>query len=741
MNKFSFLKLFQLLLLLSLLLILLGAATVQGASEATPASTVLAHEKGEQIGPQDDARLQDWLAHQNSALSGLANVLTQYEGWGDQTLPFENGMINKLSFTDENHGWAIGMDADQGYVGVVLNTTDGGTNWNTVDFSIAEFEPTTLWATDSNTCYVAGRNKEVGNAGYGKIMILKTTDGGASWSVQTVPEIKGRITDVTCTSGTSGVAIGRTDAQHNHRLLIINTIDGTNWQQAVHPAEEQILPTKVTFSDINHGWTIASPITGTGTPGVYKTTDGGSNWNKVNHPILDGTFDDICFINENTGWVTGEQKINDEPVGFILQTKDGGTTWANVDLDIPVDSAGTTMSVRDLRLNTLTFLPEDVDGKYRGMLAAKNSESGNKFTVVSQITYSDDVYDIFDHTKFDDLYLSAYQIVIASEDSNNPSSAHQRDNTNLQKLDTSLQKLDTSPPKVLILVWGKAVLVIPYTPVVMINIFRWILRTLKIFPEGVSMNVGERQLFTATGKNAGGETVTISNPVWTVTGGGTIVPNGQSCTFTATTAGEYRITCGDSGSGISGSAGISITDDTLDSIVISPASASMKVGDPAVDFTATGKNAGGQTVPIPNPVWVVTGGGTLAPSGQSCTFTATTAGEYRITCRDSGSGISGSAGISINDSSLASIEVLPKSVSLKVGDPAVTFDAAGKNAGGQTVSIPDPVWEVCGGGTISPSGPSCTFTATTAGKYLITCRDSGSGIHGMALIIVRIRER
>lgn len=107
MNKFSFLKLFQLLLVFSLLLILLGAATVQGASEATPAPTELVLEKGEQIGPQDDARLQDWLAHQNSSLSGLANVLTQYEGWEDQPLPFENGMINKLSFTDENHGWAI----------------------------------------------------------------------------------------------------------------------------------------------------------------------------------------------------------------------------------------------------------------------------------------------------------------------------------------------------------------------------------------------------------------------------------------------------------------------------------------------------------------------------------------------------------------------------------------------------------------------------------------------------------
>ena len=162
----------------------------------------------------------------------------------------------------------------------------------------------------------------------------------------------------------------------------------------------------------------------------------------------------------------------------------------------------------------------------------------------------------------------------------------------------------------------------------------------------------------------------------------------------------------------------------------------MQVGDPPVTLTATGKNAGGGTVPIPNPIWEVTGGGTIAPNGQNCTFTATTAGTYQITCRDSDSGIFSSAGISISDPTLASIEISPASVSMQVGDPPVEFTATGKNASGQTVPIPNPVWEVTGGGTIAPSGATCTFTPTTAGDFQISCYDHVSGIDGSASIFI-----
>ena len=251
--------------------------------------------------------------------------------------------------------------------------------------------------------------------------------------------------------------------------------------------------------------------------------------------------------------------------------------------------------------------------------------------------------------------------------------------------------------------------------------------------------MGDQQQFTATGKDQYGNTITIPNPQWSTSGGGTLSPSGSSCTYTATTTGNYTITCKEGGTSIEGSATIEIVTlpPELTTIEISPSQSSLHVGDQQ-QFTATGKDQYGNPVTIPNPQWSTSGGGTLSPSGSSCTYTATTTGNYTITCKENGTSIKGHAQIKVISAppQLTSIRVTPSFAPLYPGKTQ-QFKATGEDQYGSTATISDPQWSTSGGGTLAPSGSNCTYTATTTGNYTIICKEDGTSIEGSATVTVQ----
>ncbi len=52
---------------------------------------------------------------------------------------------------------------------------------------------------------------------------------------------------------------------------------------------------------------------------IYKTTDGGDNWNIIQTPTTQPLYD-LEFVNDTVGYVCGG-------VGFFKSTTDGGFTW------------------------------------------------------------------------------------------------------------------------------------------------------------------------------------------------------------------------------------------------------------------------------------------------------------------------------------------------------------------------------------------------------------------------------
>ena len=70
---------------------------------------------------------------------------------------------------------------------------------------------------------------------------------------------------------------------------------------------------KIAFIDEQHGWAL------TDSAGMYRTTDGGGNWELFPFGV-DARIWDMSFVSRNVGWVCGYDTT-------VLHTNDGGRTW------------------------------------------------------------------------------------------------------------------------------------------------------------------------------------------------------------------------------------------------------------------------------------------------------------------------------------------------------------------------------------------------------------------------------
>jgi photosystem II stability/assembly factor-like uncharacterized protein len=113
-------------------------------------------------------------------------------------------------------------------------------------------------------------------------------------------------------------------------LLCFNflLLNAQTWTQINTPTPEDIAA--VSFINENTGWII-------GNNSVYKTTDGGTTWTPQVLPptpqYMSRSYNSINFIDENTGIIGCTNFITDYPnhdpsqISVIIWTNDGGTTW------------------------------------------------------------------------------------------------------------------------------------------------------------------------------------------------------------------------------------------------------------------------------------------------------------------------------------------------------------------------------------------------------------------------------
>jgi len=229
----------------------------------------------------------------NNNNSGILRTTNGGETWGLQFSQNSVG-LSDVCFTSPSNGVVVGQD--YGGTGIILSTSDGGTNWNEYVtnlqcdlFAVSFVDDLTGWA--------------VGGSG----VILKTIDGGNTWFRQLYQYI-GTLLDVSFINESTGIVVG--SGYDGGGIVYKTTNGGSDW---FNVSTDSLPPLRsVHFENENIAWVV-------GGYNIFKTTNGGLNWIK----LVSGSsqwLQSVRFIDSETGWVVGDH-------GKILKTTNGGVSF------------------------------------------------------------------------------------------------------------------------------------------------------------------------------------------------------------------------------------------------------------------------------------------------------------------------------------------------------------------------------------------------------------------------------
>lgn len=193
-------------------------------------------------------------------------------------------------FTDASTGYAVGYDLLS-----VLKTTDGGASWSKLQVGNISKGFIGCFFLNKSTGFIGGDDG-----------IYKTTDGGATW---TQTGFGSNYTNIFFVNSTLGFAVGGTTGKE--ASLDVTTDGGNSWSHKSTSSFSRLYG--LFFINDKIGWAADDKNV------ILKTTNGGVDWQPVYSNSGAGS---IRFSDEKNGWAVGNDKL--------LRTTDGGATWNNV---------------------------------------------------------------------------------------------------------------------------------------------------------------------------------------------------------------------------------------------------------------------------------------------------------------------------------------------------------------------------------------------------------------------------
>ena len=217
--------------------------------------------------------------------------------------------------------------------GTVLHTTNGGTTW-TVDTipGASALDLRAIAATSSRVAHVIS----IADSS----RIFRTRDGGRTWSLQYMALRKGSFFDaIRFADPTHGIALS--DPVDGRFFLVTTSDGGDTWQEVPADHVPLLLPGERAYAASGSGVAVFGRHVWFGTGGatsarVFHSTDRGSTWTVSDAPIRAGIRSagifSIAFRDAKHGVITGGdyRQPNLRGRNFAL-TSDGGATWTVVD--------------------------------------------------------------------------------------------------------------------------------------------------------------------------------------------------------------------------------------------------------------------------------------------------------------------------------------------------------------------------------------------------------------------------
>lgn len=209
------------------------------------------------------------------------------------------GQVRGLYFESNNTGYAVGGNGLG--MAYIAKTTDGGATW-----AVDTFEQSPLLRAINFV------NHDTGFACGSGGVLFKTTDAGNSWSLvyKDSTQYFRTIDFVSSKVGYMGGALG----------TIWKTEDGgNNW--TMYSLSQNISDViQLQMADVNTGYAVCSEgVTPFANGYIFKTTNGGSSWSQMYYDAATGLLG-LAVVNTEIAYAGGINQV-------ILKTADGGGNW------------------------------------------------------------------------------------------------------------------------------------------------------------------------------------------------------------------------------------------------------------------------------------------------------------------------------------------------------------------------------------------------------------------------------
>ena len=209
---------------------------------------------------------------------------------------FPMGNIYCVEFTDVNTGYVVGSGISWG---LVYKTTNAGTNWNIV------------YSTNNTGIYTCHFVNNITGFVGGNIGLIKTTDGGSTWSASPFNYVT--VNSISFTDNNTGFIVGLNSYPFSGQVVSKTTNCGINW----------IILNGIGNSGL-YCVDFLNSYTGiaTGSSLIMKTTNGGTNWLNAT-PITGFSFNAGRLTSLGLGFVVSD-------MGLILKTSNYGSNWIDL---------------------------------------------------------------------------------------------------------------------------------------------------------------------------------------------------------------------------------------------------------------------------------------------------------------------------------------------------------------------------------------------------------------------------
>ncbi len=246
-----------------------------------------------------------------------------------------------------------------------------------------------------------------------------------------------------------------------------------------------------------------------------------------------------------------------------------------------------------------------------------------------------------------------------------------------------------------------------------------------VTPAASTLAVGQTVQLTATPEDSTGAALAGRTVSWASGAPGVATVSGTGL-VTGVAAGSATITA--TSEGQSGTATVTVTTVPVASVTVSPATASIQVGQ-TVQLTATPRDASGNPLSGRAIAWASSAPGVATVSGTGL-VTGVAAGSATITATSEGQ--SGTATVTVTTVPVASVTVSPATASIQVGQ-TVQLTATPRDASGNPLSGRAIAWASSAPGVATVSGTGLV-TGVAAGSATITATSEGQS--GTATVTV-----